>query len=204
MEKVAGPLLECGVAGFPLPGEKESGDLYLVKENADWALLAVVDGLGHGREAASAAQIALDEIATFSGGSLIALARKCHERLRSTRGAAKSLAFIDRTEQTMTWLGVGNVEGVLFHGVASGQPAKERLLLRPGVVGDHLPLLRASVVPVVPGDLIILATDGVRPGFDETVDFRDSPQHIAEAVMRDYARGTDDALVLVVRYVGGS
>src|SRR2546430_16061983 len=49
-------LIEWGVASLALPGEAESGDRHLVKPVGTAVLVAVVDGLGHGAEAATAAQ----------------------------------------------------------------------------------------------------------------------------------------------------
>ena len=36
------------VLSVPYPGEKESGDLYLIEETPEKALIAIVDGAGHG------------------------------------------------------------------------------------------------------------------------------------------------------------
>src|SRR2546427_6905214 len=52
-------LIEWGVASLALPGEAESGDRHLVKPVGTGVLVAVVDGLGHGAEAAAAAQAAV-------------------------------------------------------------------------------------------------------------------------------------------------
>ncbi len=43
--------IEWGSAGQALPGERESGDRCVVRVAADQALLAVIDGIGHGHEA---------------------------------------------------------------------------------------------------------------------------------------------------------
>ena len=51
--------IETGFATLPLPGEVESGDLSLVKRVGKGTLIAVVDGLGHGQEAASSAHAAI-------------------------------------------------------------------------------------------------------------------------------------------------
>src|SRR5439155_998671 len=83
------------------------------------------------------------------------------ERLRHTRGVVMSVAWFQTGERTMAWLGVGNVEGVLQRGSPHGSPASETLLVRSGLVGSHLPPLRASVLSVNPGDTLIVATDGI-------------------------------------------
>ena len=48
-------VIEWGVAEEPLPGQKHSGDRCIVKNGSDGALLAVVDGIGHGEDAAHSA-----------------------------------------------------------------------------------------------------------------------------------------------------
>ncbi len=196
------PLIEWGVAARPLPGEAESGDLHLVKPVPDGVLVAAVDGLGHGPQAAVAARIAVAALEAHSGESVISLVRRCHERLRGSRGVVMTLATLNGRESTMTWLSVGNVEGVLLRADPRASPAREYVVQRGGVVGENLPLLLASVVPVDPGDTLILATDGISHGFAEGLAMMDPPQAIARRIMAAYGKTTDDALVLVARCVG--
>jgi len=122
--------------------------------------------------------------------------------LRSTRGVVISLAAFNAVDETMTWVGVGNVEGVLLRADPTVDPGNESLLLRSGVVGSRLPLLHASIVPVMRGDTLIFATDGIRSEFAQRLALGDGPQQLADRILAQYAKGTDDALVLVARYVG--
>src|SRR5437764_14087643 len=46
--------------------------------------------------------------------SVILLVGRCHKRLRSTRGVVMSLASFDARESIMTWIGIGNVAGLLL------------------------------------------------------------------------------------------
>lgn len=197
-------LIEWGVAALTLAGETESGDLYLVKPFPYGVLVAVVDGLGHGPEAAFAAKTAEAALEDSAAESVVALLRSCHKKLMKTRGVVMSLAFFSAQDSTLTWLGVGNVEGVLVRADAKAHPARESVLLRGGVVGCELPPLGASVIHVFRGDTLILSTDGIRHGFAEELTLRDSPQQIADRILARHGRGTDDALVLVARYLGGA
>ncbi|MBI3787740.1 MAG: stage II sporulation protein M, partial [Ignavibacteriales bacterium] len=104
-------LIEWGVSVVPMKGQAESGDRHLVKCLPRGCLVAVIDGLGHGDEAANAAKAAVAILETFAHESLISLIRRCNEQLRSYRGVVMSLAFFDANDETMAWLGVGNVEG---------------------------------------------------------------------------------------------
>jgi len=101
----------------------------------------------------------------------------------------------------MTWVGVGNVEGRLVRGRARN-PRQESLLLRPGVAGQELPALTAATLPVERGDLLVFATDGVRVDFADSLDVTGTCSSVAERVLRSHGRQTDDALVVVVRYLG--
>lgn len=189
------------MAGQALPGQKETGDRHAIVEFDGGAMVAVIDGLGHGAEAAAAARLAAEVLEQNATESVIALVRLCHERLKPTRGVVMSLATFNATDSTVTWLGVGNVEGVLLHRDVFGTVNQEILPLRGGVVGDQLPPLMASIVPVAKGDTLIFATDGIRLGFAEGLK-AESAQATADAVLAHFARGTDDALVLVARYTG--
>ena len=132
-------MAEYGVAKFVLLGEGESGDQHLVCCNESGILITAIDGIGHGAEAANAAKAALTVLRNGIGEPIISLVMTCHEKLRATRGVVLSLASVDVKHGLMTWLGVGNVHGVLVH--ADKKWTQETLLLRAGVVGDHLPRL---------------------------------------------------------------
>jgi serine/threonine protein phosphatase PrpC len=196
-------LIDWAVAAQTLAGQGESGDRHWVKVCDTRVQLAVLDGVGHGKEAAEAARSAIVTLQQFEGESPIALFQRCHERLRSTRGVVMSLAAFDANDNTMTWLGVGNVEGVLLHRQLQVLSGRETLLQSPGVLGDYLPRLSASVLQVSAGDVLIFATDGIRAGFADNLNLNDSPQQIADRILAQYERGTDDALVLVARYRHG-
>jgi phosphoserine phosphatase RsbX len=196
--------LEYGVSSLPVPGEEESGDLHLVSTIPTGTLIAVVDGSGHGPEAALAARLAVATIEGHRREGVIPLVRRCHERLKGTRGVVMSLASIDGIENTVTWLGVGNIEGILVRTSASVDPSVETIFLRPGVVGYRLPPLQAVITPIGAGDLLILTTDGIRSDFTRHFSSEDSPEKIADYISSNFRKGNDDGLVLVARYVGSN
>jgi hypothetical protein len=102
----------------------------------------------------------------------------------------------------MTWLGVGNVQGVLMRSDTTKGNAKEVLLLRAGVVGAQLPPLQAAVLPIAQGDTLFFATDGIRSNFVESLTTRENPQRAADRILKEFGSGNDDALVLVSRLTG--
>lgn len=201
-QKVRSSPVESGVAISTLQGQREPGDSHVIVEAPPRTLLAAIDGLGHGEEAAVAARIAAGVIRDFRQESVISLVQRCHESLRGTRGVVMSIASINSEENTLTWLGVGNVEGMLLHRDSYGTLIRETLTLRGGVVGDRLPNLFAGIFPLTRGDTIVLATDGIRSDFTDDLPLRESPQGIADHILARFSRGTDDALALVIRYWG--
>lgn len=194
-----GRLLEWAVSAATLPGQAESGDLHFVKDLRQRVLLAVVDGLGHGDEAAVAARAAVAALEHSPNEPIAALLARCHEEMKKTRGAAINMVSVDAREDTLTWVGVGNVAGVLIDASSGG---REALITRAGVVGLHLPPLRFVTLPVARGATLILATDGVRSSFTEDLSLGGSPQRVAQAILDRHWKRTDDALVLVARYLG--
>lgn len=172
----------------------------MVCATSEGTLVAALDGLGHGEEAATAAETGIQTLKRNCSEHVITLLRHCHQELRTKRGVAMSLASFHPRQAIMTWIGVGNVFGVLLR--REGQLPSETLLLRGGVVGAQLPPLQAAVLPVAPGDTLIFATDGVRDDFASEANPYDPPQRLAERILARFAKGTDDALVLVARYLG--
>lgn len=186
-----------GVASLRLPGERESGDRCVVRTFADGAVVAVIDGLGHGPDAARAATAAANEIDRFAHEGLELVFKRCDSRLRETRGAAISAAFLDWRRGVLGWLGVGNVAGALVRGDQSANPRVRQLIVHGGVVGLNLPELHVSTVEVAREDALVLATDGVRSDFTEALQTATPPQPLAERILHRYASHNDDALVLV-------
>ena len=195
-------MLEYGLAKHAHVGEGESGDLHMVCCNHNGILIAVIDGIGHGEEAAEAARTAAALLQGSIDEPVISLVEQCHEKLRGTRGAVLSLAFISPEQNMMTWLGVGNVQGVLVRANATRGNAQEPLLLRAGVVGAKLPALQASVLPVSRGDTIFFATDGIQGDFSTSLSARENPQRAADRILSRFRSGNDDALILVARLTG--
>jgi serine phosphatase RsbU (regulator of sigma subunit) len=197
-------IVDWAVATLALEGEAESGDLHAVIPFEDGALVAAIDGLGHGPEAALAARSAGDTLARHAGKPVTQLLERCHESMRGTRGAVITLASFNLRTGTMSWVGVGNIEGTLLRADPDEDRPRESVMLVGGVPGHQLPSLRPTELPVSPGDTLVLATDGVRGGYIDLIDLSDSPQVLADKLLAEYGKTTDDALVVVARYVGAA
>jgi phosphoserine phosphatase RsbX len=193
--------IKWGFAARALGGETESGDLHVVATHAGGVLVAVIDGLGHGPEAALASRLAAATLGEHLGESVTVLMAHCHAALQRTRGAVLSLAAIQPDGREMTWLGVGNVDATLYR-AGSARYQRESLHHRGGVVGYQLPPLRAATLALDPGDTLVFATDGIASTFNGESPLGWHPQDAADHILRVYGKDTDDALVVVARTVG--
>lgn len=202
METLRRRVLEIGAASLALAGAAESGDQYVAMRFRNGALVAVVDGLGHGAEAAEAAKAAVAAMSERPQDSVITLVRRCHERLLRTRGVVLSMASMNLRDETISRLCVGNAESILLRANADGPVTVESLMQRGGVVGARLPPLQATVTPIAAGDTLVLVTDGIGAGFARHLPLSFRPQEIADHILARHHKGTDDALVLVARYWG--
>jgi serine phosphatase RsbU (regulator of sigma subunit) len=193
--------LDWAVAAQPLEADA-SGDGYVVVETEEAVMIAVLDGLGHGSKAAMVTDAAADVLRRHAAEPVVSLVRRCHQALHGSRGVAMSVASIDPARAALTWIAVGNVEGILVRHAPTSPRQTERIILRGGVVGYHLPFLQAQEVPIHAADVIALATDGLRRSFTDEVAPGALPAHSAHHLLARYGKGTDDALVLVARFRG--
>lgn len=196
--------IEWSVASRAIPGQVVSGDLHVVVPAPEGVVLAVVDGLGHGEDATFAAKAAVAVIERHADDSVVGLVQRCHQALQRTRGVVMTVVGLNTREDTLTALGIGNVETVIVPANPRAQARRDSVLLRCGVVGYQLPTLHASVRPIESGDMIVFATDGVREDFADLVTTTDTPARLADRIIAEKFRGTDDGLVLACRYLGKS
>ena len=190
-----------GAVCLPLAGETESGDAWLVARQRHAIALMVVDGLGHGPEAAKAGRAAVDTMALQPGMRPAQQIEVCHAALRSTRGAAQAIALLDLEARQLSFAGVGNI-GACVIGRDGDGDVRRQMMSHNGIVGHNIRKVQEFVLPCPPGALVILASDGIATQWD--LDQHPGlvacdPAVIAAVLLRDYARGRDDASVLVMR-----
>ncbi len=181
-------MVEYGVAKHAHVGEGESGDTHMVCCNQNGVLIAVIDGIGHGEGAAEVARTAAALLRNSADEPVISLVERCHEKLKGTRGVVLSVAFVSFEQKMMTWIGVGNVQGMLVRANANNGHMQEPLLLRAGVVGSRLPSLQASVLPVSQGDTVVFTTDGIQNDFSTSLSARENPQRAADRILNKFRK----------------
>jgi anti-sigma regulatory factor (Ser/Thr protein kinase) len=186
-------VLEIGVAEGPYPGEDASGD--------GWGFagpcIFLADGLGHGFQAAKAAEAA---VAAFQDNWRLPARdaiEAVHFALRSTRGAAVALASFEVDSRLVRFCGLGNISGAILTDGTS-----RSMVSHNGTAGHEIHRIAHFDYPWPEGALTILHTDGISakwnmqsyPGLVN----RD-PSLIAAVLYRDFRRQRDDATVLVVK-----
>ena len=196
------PALERGVAGTAMAGEERSGDLAVFAGYDGGALVAVLDGLGHGGPAADASAVAAEVILEHRAAPPAELLRHCHAALYKTRGVVMTVAWFDLERHELEWVGVGNVEARLVRGAAVYGDRHDSALVLGGVVGHKLPTVRPTTVELRPGDAVAFATDGIHADYSVSLAPGLPAQRLAERVLERHHKGTDDALAAVVRFVG--
>jgi len=156
----------------------------------------MADGLGHGEHAEKAAKAAIDYVAHHLSEPVTNIFADCGLALRDMRGVAMGIAVINKDAERLTYVGVGNIRAMII-----GEQTL-RLGSNYGIVGGGYKTLSPETVLIMPGDLVIMATDGVSErmdvsGYDEAR--RGDIQRLAEKILQDWGIETDDASVLVFR-----
>src|SRR5690349_5729320 len=106
--------LQIAGLAVPYPGERLCGDAWAYHQEQDRTVVLLVDGLGHGWEAAGAAKEAVDTFKKRADGAPRDILGHLHDALKKTRGAAAAVAEIRPSENTITYAGVGNTVGVVL------------------------------------------------------------------------------------------
>jgi negative regulator of sigma-B (phosphoserine phosphatase) len=191
-------MVAMNYAVFSRPKHKGgvSGDAYTVQKGEDFYLFALVDGLGSGEAAAKASHAAVACIQEYYALGLIDLLRRCHQALRSTRGAVLGLLRVAPAVGEVRYVGVGNI----------GFYALSRERFQPisynGIVGYRLPRVHEFVGLYTPGDMFVMYSDGIDGRFhgDSSVFNQGSDlKQMADSLARRYGKDDDDVSVLVVR-----
>jgi hypothetical protein len=194
----AWPARLAGGFSRPLVGFAECGDTFVVESSPGGALLvAVVDGLGHGAEAALAARAAAEAIRGHLDLPVAEILRQCDRALQATRGAAVGVLRIEENGRG-EFCGIGNVEVQGLEGEAPG------LFCLAGIVGHNLRTVRAMPCAMRPGDVYCLHSDGVTARGNLRSCLPGAPEAVARRIVESFGRSHDDATAVVLGYGAGA
>lgn len=189
---------EIGAVNVPAPRELVCGDAWSELSPSPGLLrVLLADGLGHGEFAADAALKAVEVFRRQPTLELTQLLAHIHDALRSTRGAAVSVAELDLSRRVVSYVGVGNIAAsIVAHGTSTSFVSLN------GTVGVNARQFRLFTQPWPAGSIFIMATDGLKSQWhlERCIGLLERPASlIAGTLYRDYLRGSDDATALVVR-----
>jgi anti-sigma regulatory factor (Ser/Thr protein kinase) len=189
--------LQIAGMAIPYPGERVCGDGWTFHHAQERMLVLVVDGLGHGIDAAEAAQ---EAIATFHRRAELGPAEilgYLHDGLRKTRGAVAAIAEIRPTEKTLVYAGVGNIAAALLSGGTS-----RSLVSHNGTLGMTIARIQEFRAEWPADGILVLHSDGLQSRWDLGAYSGLMVKHpavIGGALLRDFRRQRDDASVVVVK-----
>ncbi len=194
------PRSSWGVIGRPAPLETYCGDTWRIVEGAEELVLLTVDGLGHGPEAAKAADLAAKSFEQDPFAPLVETIQRIDRMMRGSRGGAVALARFDWQAGIVRYVGVGNISARLKS--VGDEPARG-LLSHNGIVGVQARKIQEFQYPLPQDGILVMHTDGLQgrwslEGYNGWTSYH--PTTIAGMLYRDHTRGRDDVTVAVVRF----
>jgi anti-sigma regulatory factor (Ser/Thr protein kinase) len=186
-----------GISLAPYPGETVCGDSWTWKHSVSGRTVMLVDGSGHGVEAARAAEVAVSTFAQHADAACEDIVDRMHRALAPTRGAALAVARIDTTAGVVRFVGVGNISAVV---VNAGKA--RHMVSHNGTAGRVAPRIREFTYEFTGDPLVILHSDGLTNRWNLASYPGLAAQHpslIAGVLLRDHRRPRDDASVVAMR-----
>lgn len=188
----------CGFA-VPVAGERLCGDAVCCVQLPGRTVVLNVDGLGHGPEAAEAAQEAVRIFEANSARTPGELLVRVHEALKKTRGAAAAIAEISPISGTLSYAGVGNICGIVL-----SKTLGKNMVSHNGTLGHVMPRVQEFKVAWPRDGILIMHSDGLQTRWDLSAYpglLARHPALIAGVLFRDFRRQRDDASVVVVKAI---
>jgi serine/threonine protein phosphatase PrpC len=192
--------MKVTVASTPFPGMSVNGDTYLSKEWGSMCLLGLIDGLGHGDEAALASQAAKKHVLENFDESLDVLIEGVHLALKSSRGAVGALVKVDMSSRVLQFCGVGNVDSRII-----SEPSMQPVSM-PGILGFNFRKARVFEYTFSRLDAVLLHSDGISARFDSRSypELLTRPKETLAKILEEHASAYDDATILIALWGGGS
>ena len=181
----------------PIAGETASGDNLAWEINGDRCIVMMADGLGHGIQAAQAADEAVRVFRAHSSESPASLISRVHDALKKTRGAAGAIAEVRTLAGTLTYAGVGNISGSILSNTLS-----RSLVSHNGTLGHVMARVQEFKVEWPKDGVLVMHSDGLQSRWDLARYpglLARQPGLIAGVLLRDFRRERDDASVLVLK-----
>lgn len=189
--------LSIGAASRPHPHMKLNGDSFVIKQWETNALIAVIDGLGHGQFAHHAAEKARQYIETHYTLPIEEIFRGTGRNCYATRGVVMSLVRIDWELHKMWFAGIGNVTARVF-----GGSQQFKYIIRRGIIGKSAPKPVITEHIWESGTIMVIHTDGLKTHWQwedhEHLSEKPAPV-IAHGLLSILSKNNDDATAVVIK-----
>lgn len=181
----------------PMPGEKVSGDIALVKKTDNHLLLCLIDVAGHGVLANELAETSVKIVDENSNEELIDIIEILKTNLKGTRGLVIGLASIEINSGLVLYVGMGNIRTRVI-GTQS-----YHFTTRVGVIGvsNHKPVVEKYLLNS--HDILLMYSDGVEDRFNKShyPDIMEDPiEFIPGEIIKRFSKKIDDASCIAARF----
>lgn len=188
--------LRVGISQHSLHDDPACGDAWEVAVSGQSVSVLMIDGLGHGPEAETAARAGAAAFAREPFADPVMLLEDIHHDMRGTRGGAVAIARFEGRDERVRFVGIGNIGAAL---VSEGK--MRGMASHPGIVGLQYRKVLAVDYAQCAGQLLVMYSDGLQSRWNlhdyPGLMYR-HPAIIAAVLHRDYCRGRDDVTVLVL------
>ena len=192
-------VVRAGAVGVPKLGQEVSGDGWAMREIKGTTVVLLVDGLGHGPQAALTTAVAMRYFERCTHDNPVEIMNGLHQAMRPTRGAVAAVAALHPETGNLRYAGIGNITGVLM----GPDGTRRHLMSFDGTLGYQVRTVREATHDWTPGSWFAMFSDGLSPRLDATA-YPGLSQHdpvlAAGVLYRDFHRTSDDATILVVNH----
>ncbi len=178
----------------PCIGEVLSGDEVILLRHQNGIFFGIIDGLGHGKKAATVAQEIKDYCLQHYHLPLTALLTQAHEFFKGSQGAAIALCHVQNDGQA-EYIGLGNVETRVLTPNAQRQVV---LLPRDGALGIRSRTIQSTAWQMQDGESVVMHSDGISSQILKNAPNSLHIHHIQDmrSTIDQYGKSHDDAALL--------
>jgi len=183
----------------PYVGERHSGDVVVIVRTEEYVLLGVIDGLGHGKEAADIAQKIKSYIETHSHEAVDILLQNAHEHFKGSRGAVIGLAKIQNSG-SLNYVGIGNISCKII-----SNTKEFTLLSKDGALGLRSRNISTIQAEIKKGERLIMYSDGISNELFRSkyrLPNKGSKQLIS-TIIEKFGKGHDDVSLIYLNKTNG-
>ncbi len=189
--------LDYAFFGRPCFGERFSGDTVIIEEREGLVFIAIIDVLGHGRDAYLVARKIEECLREIWSDDVVKTLHQLHSEIKGTRGAAAGLSVLNLETSELSYTGVGNTAIRVFGSRSM------RLYSTEGIIGSHLRTPVEQKLQLNKSDIVLLYTDGIKDHFELNNYpqlLYESAQTISRNMVRRFDKQYDDATCIALRY----